>query len=116
MPTNKANRSYNILLVGETDVGKTSLLKLIANVLLGNDSDHYDLDILDCPSKERGAVDLTASSHLYEITSVSGILVSSRVFNSVSGYNLFLSFVFSTHPGWPAIGVLSKTRSARKIL
>ena len=71
---NKANAPYTILLVGETGVGKTSLLKFIANVLIGNDIDHYNLDILDCRPGP------TESSHLYEIMSVGGILVSSRFF------------------------------------
>ena len=116
MPTSKANGSYTILLVGETGVGKSPLLKMIANVLLGNDIDHYDLDILNRPPKEQGAVGQTVSPHLYEITSVGGILVSSRVFNSVSRLDLFLSFVSSTHLDWPALAVLSKTKSTRKIL
>lgn len=116
MPTSKVNGSYTILLVGEAGVGKSSLLKLIANVLLGNDVDHYDLDILNHSCKERGAVGPTVSPHLYEITSVNGILVSSSVFNAVNGHDLFLSFVSSTHLGWPALAVLSKTRSTRKIL
>jgi Cdc6-like AAA superfamily ATPase len=78
---NKANAPYTILLVGETGVGKTSFLKFIANVLHGNDFDHYDLDILRrLPYK--GVVG-QSTTMIYEITSVSGISVSSRVFNSV---------------------------------
>jgi hypothetical protein len=44
-------------------------LKLIANVLLGNDIEHYDFDI----------VGKTESPRLYEMRSVNGILVSAKV-------------------------------------
>jgi len=44
---NKANKPYTTLLVGETGVGKSSVLKLIANVLTGRGIDHCDFDILD---------------------------------------------------------------------
>jgi energy-coupling factor transporter ATP-binding protein EcfA2 len=75
---NKANAPYTVLLVGETGVGKTSFLKFIANVLIGNNFDHYDLDILDYLPNKRGVIGQTVLSHFYEFTSVSGIVVSSR--------------------------------------
>lgn len=79
-PKNDANAPYTILLVGETSAEKSSLLKFIANVLLGNDIGHYDLDILDRLPNNGGAVGQTALPHHYEIMSVSGTLVSARIF------------------------------------
>ena len=69
VPKNDTDASYTILLMGGEDVKKSSLLKFIANVLLGNDIDHYDLDILN-----KGGTNTLP--HLYEIMSVSGTLVS----------------------------------------
>src|SRR5258706_3519485 len=81
---NKTNAPYNILLLGETGVGKSSLLELIANVLTGNDIDHYNFKILD-HTNEQGDSDhqsQTNSSRLYEFTSTNGIVVSSSDFGS----------------------------------
>jgi len=50
-------------------------LKLIANVLLGNDIEHYDLDIM-------GEI---GGPHLYNITSVNGTLVSTRALTRREG-------------------------------
>jgi len=69
---------YTILLVGETGVGKSSVLELIANVLAGNDIGHYNLNFLD-HTNERGGSDSqsqTNSARLYEFTSKNGIVVS----------------------------------------
>ena len=56
-----------ILLVGETGVGKSSVLEFIANVLTGNDIDHYNFNILD-HTNERGGSDnqswTTSGPHL----------------------------------------------------
>jgi len=52
---NKANASYTTFLGGETGVGKSSVFKLIANVLAGNDIDHHDLDILDRANEQGGS-------------------------------------------------------------
>ena len=102
--------------MGGTGVGKSSLLKYIANVLLGNDIDHFDLDILNRPPSKGGAVGQTASPHLYEITSVSGLLVSVRVFKEVRMHNPFPRFVSSTRPGWAAFMISSETRSIGRVL
>ena len=76
----KAKAPYTILLVGETGVGKSSVLELIANVLDGNDVDNYDFHILD-HTNERGGFNnqsQTNSTRLYELTSKNGIVVSVR--------------------------------------
>ena len=71
---------YTILLVGETGVGKSSVLELIANVLHGNDVDHYDFHTLDHINEQGGSNNQsqTKSPHLYELTSKNGIVVSVR--------------------------------------
>jgi putative ribosome biogenesis GTPase RsgA len=78
---NQAKAPYTILLLGETGVGKSSALELIANVLTGNDIDHYDFNILD-HSNERGGSNnqsQTNSARIYELTSSNGIMVSPGV-------------------------------------
>ena len=78
----KVNASYTILLVGETGVGKSSALELIANVLTSKDIDHYDFEILD-RTNEHGSLGKqprTISARLYELTSNNGIVVSPDVF------------------------------------
>jgi predicted GTPase len=79
---NKTNKPYTILLVGETGVGKSSVLEFIANVLLGNDIDHYDFDILDRTNEQGGSDNQsqTNSARLYEFTSKNGIVVRYGVF------------------------------------
>jgi len=75
------NKAYTILLVGETGVGKSSVLEFIANKLLGKDPDHYDFKILD-HTNEQGGLDnqsQTNSARLYEFTSKNGIVVSSAI-------------------------------------
>jgi len=77
------NKAYTILLVGETGVGKSSVLELLANILLGKDTDHYDFEILD-HTNEQGGLDnqsRTNSARLYEYTSSNGVVVSTRVFD-----------------------------------
>lgn len=44
---NQTKPPYTILLLGETGVGKSSFLEHIANVLAGNDLEHYDFDVLN---------------------------------------------------------------------
>jgi len=79
---NKANKPYTILLVGETGVGKSSVLELIANVLIGNDIDHYDFNILDRTNEQGGSDNQsqTNSARLYQFTSQNGIVVSAGAF------------------------------------
>jgi len=79
---NKARAPYTILLVGETGVGKSSVLEFIANVFAGNDIDHYDFDVLD-NTNERGGSNSqsqTNSARLYEFTSKNGIVVSITIY------------------------------------
>ena len=66
-----------ILLVGESGVGKSSILEFIANALAGNDLDHYDFDILDHTNEHRGSdKSQTNLVRLYQLTSKNGIVVS----------------------------------------
>jgi predicted GTPase len=67
--SSKANAPYTILLVGETGVGKSSVLELFARVLAGKDIDHCDFDTLDS----------TPSTRVYEFKSNNGIAVSASV-------------------------------------
>jgi predicted ATP-binding protein involved in virulence len=84
--TSNSKASYTILLVGETGAGKSSVLELIANVVAGNDIDHYDFNILDHtnerPTNERDDSNnqsQTNSVRLYECKSKNGITVCSGV-------------------------------------
>jgi len=79
---NPEKATYTILLVGETGVGKSSLLQFIANALHGNDVDHYDFDTLDDTNEQGGSngQSQTNSARLYEFTSKNGIVVSSSGF------------------------------------
>ena len=76
--SNKAKASYTILLVGETGVGKSSFLELIANVFAGNNIDHYNYDVLDHSNEQGGTNNhiQTNSVRLYEFTSKNGVVVS----------------------------------------
>ena len=79
-PKNAANAPYTILLVGETGVGKSSVMELIANVLTGSDIDHYNFEILDRTNERGGSNNQsqTSSSRFYELTSRNGIAVSAN--------------------------------------
>ena len=74
---NEGRGPYTILLVGETGVGKSSVLELIVNVLVGNVG-HYDFDILDHTNEQGGTENQsqTNSARIYEVTSKNGIKVS----------------------------------------
>jgi hypothetical protein len=75
---NKDQAPYNILLVGETGTGKSSLLEFIANVLIGKDIDSYDFAILDYTNEQGGSScqSQTNSARVYELKSKNGIMVS----------------------------------------
>ena len=79
---NKAQAPYTILLVGETGVGKSSVLEFIANVLAGNDIDNYNFDILDHTNELGGPNNQsqTNSARVYEFTSKNGVVVSVGTF------------------------------------
>ena len=81
---NKTNAPYNILIVGETGVGKFSVVELIANVLMGNDIENSDLNILDLANEQGGSHNQSQTNlaRLYEFKSKNGIVVSASVFNS----------------------------------
>ena len=117
---NRASVPYTILLVGETGVGKSSVLEFIANVLTGNDIDHFNFNILD-RTNERGGSDnqsQTNAPRLYEFTSKNGTMVSPGTFKC-SEYgvcNLCLRFASSTPRDWPTFAVYSKMNSTREAL
>jgi len=71
---------YTNLLVGETGVGKSSVLELIANVLAGNDTDNYNFAILDHTNEQDGPSNQsqTNSTRIYELKSKNGIKVSTK--------------------------------------
>lgn len=75
---NKARATYTILLVGETGVGKSSVLELIANVVIGKDTDNYNFEILDHSNEAGGSKkeSQTNSARVYNLTSNNGIEVS----------------------------------------
>ena len=74
-------KAPTILLLGETGVGKSSLLELIANVLAGNDIDHYDFNILDHNNEQGGSNNQSQTNlaRIYELTSSNGTMVSASV-------------------------------------
>ena len=114
---NRANMPYTILLVGETGVGKSSVLEFIANVLTGNDIDHFNFNILD-HTNEQGGSDNQSQANMYEFTSKNGKMVSPGAFE-YGGYgvcNLFPRFASSTSRDWPTLAVYSKMNSTRGAL
>ena len=110
---NMEKTPYNIVLVGETGVGKSSLLEFIANVLSGNDTDHYDLDILNPTNAQNDSNNqsLAGSVHLHEFRSNNGIAVSIGTCEHANTRNLFSRFASSTPLDWPTLAVSSKTSS-----
>ena len=78
---NKANAPYTILLVGETGVGKSSVIEFIANVLRSQSIDHYDFNTLDRSNEQGGSENQgqTVHARVYEFTSKNGLVVSAYV-------------------------------------
>jgi energy-coupling factor transporter ATP-binding protein EcfA2 len=115
---NEENKLYTILLLGETGVGKSSLLELIANVLFGNDVDHYNFNVVDRSNEQDGPghQSQTNSARLYEFTSTNGLMVSAGVLNTVGMRNLFPRFGSSTPLGWLTLAVFNKTSFTRGVL
>ena len=75
---NEAKAVYNIVLLGETGVGKSTFLELITSVLAGKRINPYNPDVVD------HTIDLTNenqtdSAHLYELVSKNGIVVSANI-------------------------------------
>jgi hypothetical protein len=75
---NEAQAPYTILLVGESGVGKSSVLEFIANVVTGKFNDNYDFDILDFGNEtgDPGEESRTNWAHVYKLTSNNGVEVS----------------------------------------
>lgn len=72
--TSDKKTEFTLLLVGETGVGKTSVLSFIANVLAGNKLDEY-ADVYDHSNEEGGSQSQsqTCSAKIYEFTSRNGL-------------------------------------------
>ena len=117
---NRANMPYTILLVGEIGVGKSSALEFIANVLTGNDIDHFNFNILDRTNEQGGSDNQsqTNAPRLYEFTSKNGIMVSPSTFKCgvYDVRDLFPRFASSTPRDWPTLAVYSKMNSIRRAL
>jgi len=98
---NKVQAPYTILLVGETGVGKSSLLEFITNVLIGNNIDCYDFTIPDNGNKQNGSSDQnqTGSACCYEITSNNGIVVSGCIYERDEQALPLHRFASSIYPG-----------------
>ena len=72
---------YIILLVGETGVGKSTFLRFLANVFIGNSIGHYDFEILDRGNEQNISSNQGQANSIYscELTSSNGIVVSAGV-------------------------------------
>ena len=113
------NAPYTILLVGETGVGKSSVLELIANILTGNGLDHYDPDVLRNCSEQVGKNKhrQTNSAHLYEFTSKNGVMVRPGAFEHAEMCDPVPRFGSSTPLGWLTnMGGFSKMNSTKGAL
>ena len=71
---NRTKAPYTILAVRRTGAGQPSLLELIASLLDGNDTGHYDLDIPDEQGRSHNRRQ-TNSARLYELTTNNDIVV-----------------------------------------
>jgi len=80
----KNKAPYSILLVGETGVGKATVLELIANVFAGNAIDHHNSDALD-HTNERGGTNKQTQTNLvrfYEFKTKDGVMVHSKLLST----------------------------------
>ncbi|KAK7458148.1 hypothetical protein VKT23_010056 [Stygiomarasmius scandens] len=68
---------FTILVVGETGVGKSSVLEFIANVLAGNSISDYNFSIIDQANESGGSGmnSQTNSAKLYSFTSQNGVVI-----------------------------------------
>ena len=112
---NNAKAMYTIVLVGESGVGKTSVVEFIANVLAGNDLDHY---ILDHTNRKGDSANQsqTSEARLYELASKNDVVVSSGLLDVASRHNIFPRFAYSTSRDWSIIEIFNKPSSTRRAL
>ncbi|THU98456.1 hypothetical protein K435DRAFT_795647 [Dendrothele bispora CBS 962.96] len=98
---------FTILVVGETGVGKSSVLEFIANVLAGNSISDYDFKIIDEANESDGSGkhSQTNSAKLYSFTSKNGVVLKAATTRSAS--SIPLDSVMQ--------GVLSRMRDKRSI-
>jgi len=115
---NKANAPHTVLLIGEPGVGKSSLLEFIANALAGNNTDRYNLNILDRSNQQGESSDQSrpGSTRLYEITSIDATVVSAGVLSVVSMLILLPRSALLSHLVSPTLAVLSKMHSKTRVL
>ena len=76
-------------------------MEYLANVLIGNDIDHYNFEILDRDNERGGSSNQsqTNSARLYKLTSANGIVVSLGALIIVSMCNLFSKVRILDTPG-----------------
>lgn len=110
----EAQAPYTIILLGETGVGKTTFIELIASVLVGKRINLDDLDILDHTDELTNQTQ-TNSAPLYEFTSKNGIVVSDSICEHGSRRNGLLRFASSIRPVSPIRAIFSRTNSTRRV-
>lgn len=110
----EAKAPYTIILLGETGVGKTTFIELIASVLVGKRVNLDDLDILDHTDDLTNQTQ-TNSAHLYEFTSKNGVVVSASICEHGSRCNGPLRFASSTRPVFPIRAIFSRANSTRRV-
>ena len=76
-------------------------MEYLANVLIGNDVDHYSFGILDHNNEQGGSSNQSQTnfSRLYKLTSNNGVVVSAGALSIVSMCNLYPRFASSTPLG-----------------
>jgi len=108
---------FTILVVGETGVGKSSVLEFIANVLAGNSISDYNFSIIDQANESGGSGmnSQTNSAKLYSFTSQNGVVVSPFCSTDLADWlkRFTLRSVFSILLDSLIQGVSSRTRNTR---